>query len=239
MLRWFILVYALLCMLFFGLMGLRSKERRFATRPVEVFQDMDHQAKVKFQQPSDFFPDGQSSRKPVAGTIPMGHEVLRTPAEAAAAPEPGGYYETGLMGDYFGQGFPEKVELTQELLSRGKERYAIYCSPCHGLSGDGKGVVSQYWMGGLLPPTANLVDGRVAALPEGKLFHTITHGQGLMGPYGGNVPVADRWAIVAFVRALQQSQGGDANDPKVREAFERNLPKTAEKPKETKSGPGA
>lgn len=239
MLRWFILIYGLLCLLFFGLMGFRSPERRFAARPFEVFQDLDHQYKVRFQQPSAFFADGVSSRRPVPGTIPMGHEVLRTEAQAAMAPEPGGYFETGLIGDYFGQGFPEGLPLDPALLARGRERYAIYCSVCHGLSGDGKGVVGQYWVGGMLPPTANLVDSRVAALPDGKIFHTITNGQGLMGPYGGNIPVRDRWAIVAYVRALQKSQSGDANDPKVKEVFERGLPKPASQTGGATSGPGA
>jgi mono/diheme cytochrome c family protein len=237
MLRWFILIFALLCLLFFGLMGSRSPNRRFATRPVEVFQDMDHQYKVRFQQPSDFFPDGQASRKPVAGTIPMGHEMLRTKAEADAAPEPGGYFMTGLIGDYFGEGFPEGITVNQPLLARGKERFAIFCSPCHGLSGDGKGIVGQYWLGSTLPPTANLVDGRVSAYPEGRIFYTMGHGQGLMGPYGGNVPVPDRWAIVAFVRALQKSQVSDGNDPKVKEAFERGQPpKPAAQPQAAAAG---
>lgn len=227
MLRWFILSFAVLCVLFFGLMGSRSPGRRFADRPIEVFQDMDHQFKVRFQQKSDFFADGVASRKPVAGTIAMGHDPLRTKAEADVAPEPEGYFKTGLMGDYYGEGFPEGIAVTPELLARGKERYGIYCSPCHGLSGDGKGVVGQYWLGGTLPPTANLVDGRVSALPEGRIFSTITNGQGLMGPYGGNVSVPDRWAIVSYVRALQKSQAGDANDPRIKEAFERGAQKLA------------
>lgn len=230
MLRWFILIYAVLCFLFFGLMGFRSPDRRFATRPLEVFQDMDHQYKVRFQQPSEFFPDGMGSRKPVIGTIPMGHEILRTRSEADAAPEPGSYYMTGLVGDYFGDGFPKGVSVNAALMARGKERFTIYCSPCHGLAGDGKGIVGRYWTGGMLPPTANLVDGRVSALPDGKIFHTIGNGQGLMGSYSGNVSVEDRWAIVAYVRALQKSQGGDANDPKVKEAFERSLPKATKQP---------
>jgi mono/diheme cytochrome c family protein len=239
MLRWFILIYLVGCVLFFGLMGARSHDRRFADRPLEVFQDMDHQYKVRYQQPSNFFADGQASRKPVAGTIPMGHEVLRSKEQADRALEPGSYFATGLIGDYFGQGFPEQVRIDGELLRRGEERYGIYCSVCHGLSGDGKGVVGAYWLGGMLPPTANLVDARVSALPEGKIFHTITHGQGLMGPYGGNIPVEDRWAIVAFVRALQKSQAADAKDPKVKAAFEKALPKPAEQSGQAQSGEGA
>lgn len=234
MLRWFIVIFAVLCVLFFGLMGTRSPGRRFATRPIEVFQDMDHQFKVRFQQSSDFFADGLASRKPVAGTIAMGHDILRTKSEAASAPEPEGYYKTGMIGDYYGEGFPEEVAVTPDLVARGKERFAIYCAPCHGLSGNGKGVVAQYWLGGTLPPTANLVDGRVSELPEGRIFGAITHGQGLMGPYGGNVSVADRWAIISYLRALQKSQLGDAGDPKIKAAFEQG----AQKPAKQQEGAG-
>ena len=72
----------------------------------------------------------------------------------------------------------------------------------------------------MLPPTANLVDGRVAQLPEGQIYHTITHGKGLMGAYGGNITVNARWAIVAYLRVLQLSQKADANNPEVKKAFD-------------------
>jgi len=221
MLRWFILVFVLLSLLFFGLMGWRTPDRRFVNRPLKVFLDMDHQYKVGFQEKSDFFEDGVASRRPVAGTIPMGHRAIETREAAARLPDPGGYRETGVIGDYFGNGLPEDIEGTAALLERGQERYEIFCTVCHGASGNGKGIVSEYWLGGALPPTANLVDGRVAALPDGKIFHTITHGQGLMGPYGGNISVEDRWAIVAYVRALQKSQRANASEPEVKQAFEK------------------
>ncbi|MEM0970497.1 MAG: cytochrome c [Verrucomicrobiota bacterium] len=210
MLRWFLLAFTVFMLLFFGLMGFRYPGRRFTARPIEVFQDMDHQYKVKPQQPSDFFVDGISTRIPVEGTVAMG----ASPVIDEDLPEPGSYYFTGLVGDFFGQGFPEYVEVDEDLLKRGQERYNIYCSVCHGYDGGGKGVVSQHWLGGAMPPTANLTDARASALPEGKIYHTITNGQGLMGPYNGNVNVADRWAITAYVRALQKTAatGGVAKE---------------------------
>jgi mono/diheme cytochrome c family protein len=89
-------------------------------------------------------------------------------------------------------------------LARGKERFRITCSPCHGESGNGAGIVSKYWM---IPPTANLIDPRVKAMPEGQIFWTITHGKGLMGPYNGVLSVNDRWAITAYLRGLQAASG--------------------------------
>ena len=205
--RWFFLVLAIAVVVTVFALGPRGE--KFSDPPFMLFPDMDEQYKVTYQKPSAFFEDGSGSRKPVADTVPMGfafpHEGnegnLASPLDFGGASE---YFNTGQFGDYYGGGFPEEVELDEEFLKRGKERYQITCTPCHGESGNGGGVVSKYWT---LPPTANLVDARVSAMPEGQIFWTITHGKGLMGPYGGVVPVQDRWAIVAYVRALQAAAG--------------------------------
>lgn len=201
--RWFFLILAIAVVATVYAIGPRGE--KFSEPPFELFPDMDHQDKLRFQKPSDVFADGQGARKPVAGTVPIGYtfphadnlEDLGSAWDYSRGDE---YVSTGLFGDFYGKGYPDEFELSGEMLRRGKQRYQITCTPCHGESGNGQGVVSKYWA---IPPTANLIDPRVIAMPEGQLFWTITHGKGLMGPYRGVLSVQDRWAIVAYVRALQ------------------------------------
>lgn len=185
--------------------ALGPRGEKFQDPPFELFPDMDRQSKVKFQKPSTFFEDGSGGRKPVEGTVPLGYVFPHAGNETNLATSndfggPDSYFESGLFGDYFGKGYPEGITLDPEFLARGQERYQIYCTPCHGDSGNGGGPVAKYWA---IPPSANLIDPRVIAMPEGQLYWTIKHGKGLMGPYSGAIPVEDRWAIVAYVRALQ------------------------------------
>jgi len=91
-----------------------------------------------------------------------------------------------------------------ELIRRGKERFGIYCAVCHGASGDGQGMTGQYGVPGIANlqlPTFNS-----ETYPDGRLFNTITNGKGMMSGYGYNIPIRDRWAIVAYVRALQAAK---------------------------------
>jgi len=210
--RWFLLIYLLVAAMCVGLFG--WKGQKSVNRPFEVFQDMDHQEKVRPQSASDFFRDGNSDRPPVPGTIAMGRDLPSAPSAADGSDLPTGYFRSGTFGEYFGEGFPQQVKIAPEFLQRGQERFGIYCAVCHGHSGDGKGVVGPYWAGGVMPVTANLIDDRVKALPEGQLFWTITHGKGLMGPYGGSIPVEDRWAIVAYVRTLQHGGKAASGEPR-------------------------
>ncbi len=203
--RWFFLILAIASSAIALALGPRGT--KFSSPPFMLFPDMDNQQIVKPQKPSEFFENGQGARKPVEGTVPLG---LEFPTGKSAPTTPldfsrgDSYYDTGRFGDYFGKGFPEEVKVDGAFLERGKQRFAITCSPCHGTSGNGHGAVSKYW---LLPPTANLLDARVKKMPEGQIFSTITHGQGLMGPYNGILAVKDRWAIIAYLRALQNASG--------------------------------
>jgi len=207
--RWYFLILFLVVVLVAVASGPRGQ--KFSDPPIEVFPDMDRQYKLKFQKPSSFFVDGQGARLPVAGTVPMGYASPET-AEASEGLFPAGggwgsdYYNTGTVGDYFGDGMPEEVAIDEAFIARGKQRYQINCTPCHGESGNGVGVVSKYWA---IPPSANLIDPRVKALPDGQLYWTIVHGKGLMGPYNGTINVHDRWAIVAYLRALQNVAGAE------------------------------
>ena len=173
-----------------------------------LFPDMDNQYKVKAQKPSDFFENGQGARTPVEGTEPIGFNFPIT-SEGAVGTDldyssGSDYLNTGLFGDFYGKGFPSELKMDEAFLARGKQRYQITCTPCHGDSGNGAGVVSKYWA---IPPTANLIDPRVKDMPEGQIFWTITHGKGLMGPYNGVTSVRDRWAITAYLRGLQAAAG--------------------------------
>jgi mono/diheme cytochrome c family protein len=101
------------------------------------------------------------------------------------------------------------LPVTPALLQDGREQFEIYCTPCHGTLGDGNGITKKL---GVMPSVANLHDPRIVDLPDGEIFNTITHGKNLMGAYGPMVPVRDRWAIIAYVRALQLSWLGSTND---------------------------
>ncbi len=200
--KYFFLAYALIAVLFIGLNGFRGDKS--SKPPIRLFPDMDEQDKVKGQRPSDFFRDGFGSRKPVAGTIPHSSDDGVFPVEFGEGRE--GYYYTGRFGDFYGKGMPEELQLTEDnaeaFLRRGEERFGIYCAVCHGESGNGKGTISNYGLAGI----ANLYDYPAESYPNGRLYDVISHGKGNMSGYGYNIPVRDRWAIVAYVRALQASK---------------------------------
>jgi len=183
--------------------------------PLQVFPDMDHQPKYQPQHPSPFFADGRGGQKWVEGTVPFGYTTPGRYLQAAARNAAYGsgftnlpdYLHTGRIGDVYGDGIP--VEVTAVLLDRGQERFNIHCSVCHGATGMGNGVVQNVanWA-----TIANLQDERIRTMPDGQLYNTITNGKNTMGAYGPNIAVEDRWAIVAYLRALQRSQRGSLAD---------------------------
>jgi mono/diheme cytochrome c family protein len=101
------------------------------------------------------------------------------------------------------------LPVTAQLLTRGQQRYTIYCTPCHGATGEGTGITKKI---GAMAVVTSLHDKRVVELPDGDIFNTISNGKNLMGAYGPQIPVEDRWAIVAYVRALQLSHLGSVDD---------------------------
>ncbi len=194
--------------------GFRDSEvlpSRMAHPPIEIFPDMDHQPKFQPQHPSGFFADGRAARVLVPGTIPQGYEMkgsyLQAPAKNGTFSPVGftnqpNYYNTGKFGDVYGDGFPVEVKVDPAFIKRGRERYDINCAVCHGLAGLGNGVTGQYG----LVAIANLHDERIRLQPDGQIYSTITNGKNTMGAYGPNISLDDRWAIVAYIRALQKSQ---------------------------------
>ena len=162
---------------------------------IHIVQGMDNQARYRTQQTNPLFADTRASRAPVAGTVARG-TLIEDPA-----------VEKGYSGETWSARIP--VPVTPALLARGRQRYEIYCSPCHGLSGYGDGVVARradrLQEGTWVPPLSFHGD-QVVSRPDGHLFNTITNGIRTMPAYGSMVSVQDRWAIVAYVRALQRSQ---------------------------------
>jgi len=151
-------------------------------------QDMHDQPKMKPLRESEMFPDGRSARPLVAGTVARG--MLRED-EAFFT----GRTEAGFVSE-------PPVKVTSELLLRGRERFEVFCSPCHGRTGRGDGMVVQ--RGFKPPPTYH--SERLRTLPIGYLYDVATRGFGAMSGYAEQVPPADRWAIVAYVRVLQYSE---------------------------------
>lgn len=208
--RYFFLIYALIAVLVVGIGGFRGQH--FTKPPIQVFPDMDNQDKQKAQSPSSFFADRNGARLPVAETQPRGFNeegasLIGGIPEYEFGGEPG-YYYTGHVGDYFGTGMPGELELTPDtaaaLIRRGEERYGIYCAVCHGASGDGLGVTSKYGVPGIA--NFHLDPFKSATYPDGRMFEVITNGKGMMSGYGANIPVRDRWAIIAYVRTLQAAK---------------------------------
>ena len=146
-------------------------------------QDMANQPRQNPLSPAEIFPDGRSERPPIENTVARGSlqdDALLVPKDSNVFPVP----------------------ITAELLERGRERYGIYCTPCHGLQGDGNGMVA---MRGMKHPPSYHQD-RLRQAPNGYLYDVVTNGFGAMYGYSAQIPPRDRWAIVAYLRALQLSR---------------------------------
>ena len=135
-----------------------------------------------------FYADKRSARPLISGTVARGHLDADT------------YFYTGKIGDNDGEFMPFPV--TAEVMARGQQRFNIYCAPCHGLAGDGNGMIVQR---GFKHPPSYHID-RLRRAPIGHFFDVMTNGYGAMLDYSEQVPPADRWAIAAYIRALQLSQ---------------------------------
>src|ERR1043166_7120940 len=198
--RYFLLIFALSVIVVMAMAGKRGSTSR--KPPIEIFPDMDRQPKLRPQTFAEFFPDRMSSRLPVAGTIARskpyeidGKEVY--PYEDAPV-------NTGQIPGTTNFIATIPLPVTERLMVRGRQRFNIYCSPCHGAQGDGKGITSKLGMAVI----ADLHDGgarKVVQQPDGQIFNTITYGKTLMGAYGGVIPVESRWAIGAYVPPLHRS----------------------------------
>lgn len=173
-------------------------------------RDMQDQPKIKPLRGTTFFSDGLSSRQPIEGTVPRGYlrsdteyftgkKARSSGSQATATPT----QPTGAVAN----AYPDDVEvfplpITEDVVKRGRERYDIFCSACHGLTGNGDGMIVRRGF----RRAASFNDDRLRQAPVGHYFDAITNGWGAMPSYAPQIPVQDRWAIIAYIRALQLSQ---------------------------------
>jgi hypothetical protein len=203
--RYFILLFAVLVLIVVGVAGRRGD--LFRHRPLQIFPDMKRQLKLRPQTPNGFFASGLSSQLPPPGTIaqskPMvvgDREVFRfedAPVNTGRVPGTTNFVELNP--------FP----ITGGLLARGQQRYIIYCAPCHGQTGEGNGITKKI---GAMAIVANLHDKRIVELADGEVFNTVSYGKNNMQGYAPQIGVEDRWAIIAYLRALQLSRLGSVDD---------------------------
>lgn len=196
----FLLAIVVITLSIFGVRGMTSRRP-----PVVLFGDMDNQPKYKSQAESAFFPDGRTMRMPPPGTIQWGR--------SATAPSP--EYLAEDQAAYQLKQMP--VKLDRALLMRGQHVFNTYCVVCHGGAGLGNGVTTQYNMS----QPANYHIDRLRQETDGYFYKVITEGKGLMGAYGPSIRPGDRWAVVAYVRALQRSENATINE--VSEAMRKEL----------------
>jgi mono/diheme cytochrome c family protein len=170
---------------------------------IHMIQDMDSQPKFKAQRENPFFDDERADRLPVPGTVAQGD--LREDDHLYRGKVDGAWART----------FPQQIEPTAETMARGKQRFDIFCAPCHGLTGRGDGMVNrraqELGQGTWVPPT-DMTQDHLRAMPVGELFNSITNGVRNMPAYGPQIKPEDRWAVLMYVRALQRSRSTSVND---------------------------
>ena len=172
---------------------------------VEIVNDMRQQPKYYPQGDSAFggFNDGRAERRPVPGTMPRPEPDLFAPTNGKASDDP--FFTGQAKGLYVAQ---NQLLITPELLHLGQMRFNTYCSPCHGRAANGKGIVGarSNWI------ASNLVEDRVKEFSDGDIFDVITHGRRSMPAYRYQISEHDRWAIIAYLRAVQRTTSATIDD---------------------------
>ena len=203
--RYFLLIFAVLVLITMGVLGKRGDLSR--NRPMQIFPDMKRQAKLRPQTANGFFANGLSSQLPQPGTVAQEIPLLVAGKEVYSFEDVP--VNTGRM-----TGSTNFVELnpfpvTAQFVTRGQRQFNIYCSPCHGQTGEGTGMTKKI---GAMAVVANLHDQRIVQLTDGELFNTASYGKGVMQGYAPQISTEDRWAVIAYMRALQLSRLGTVED---------------------------
>ena len=210
--RYFYLLFIVTCLTVIGVAGFRGSKSR--QPPLEIFPDMVRQNKVRPQTPSDFFPDGRSSRAYPEGTIAQSKPYEIAGQMVLINGKPVFPYEDASINTGKVPGTTNFIEtipvpVTRQLVDRGQERFQIYCAPCHGPAGDGKGIIGKYGMA----VAGDFHSERLLKMTDGEVFSTLTLGKAPNMPaYGAIVPVEDRWAIISYIHVLQRSQLATIDD---------------------------
>lgn len=205
--RYFFAIYIAVVVAVVSILGFRGAKSE--KTPWMIFPDMDNQPRYKPQATNQYFADRMNSRPKPAGTVIRGQGWEE---KAVFSPEYGENYShsTALYEGKNEDGswateFP--IDVDNETMEMGRQKYDIFCTVCHGAAGDGKGVTSKY---GVIP--ANLLIDTYRTMPEGQIFETITNGKNTMFGYAEKITPEERWAIILYVRALQRSQSATIED---------------------------
>jgi hypothetical protein len=202
--RYFLAIFAVLVVTVVAILGFRGSH--FRKTPLYIFPDMEWQTKLRPQKDNGFFANGRTSQLPPPGTVSRSQPIQTVNGPVLA-------HESAPVNTGFSTGTNfvahNQLPITAELLKRGQQRFTINCSPCHGALGDGNGITKKI---GAMAVVANLHDKRIVEMNDGELFHVITNGRNLMGAYAGNVTIEDRWAVIAYLRALQLARLGTPDD---------------------------
>lgn len=212
---WAIYTLIMLVMASFIPLALLAKARySYSSQPrVHIIQDMDNQPRYNTQAANGMFADGRAMRLPVPGTVAQGHlddddHFYRGFVQIKNA-------DTGKWEVQYFKSMPEQVTVDMPTIKRGQTLFAIYCAPCHGLDGRGKGQIFQRAQkinqGSFVAPS-DLHSEVVVVREDGHLYNTIRNGIRNMPAYGSQIKTKDRWAIVAYVRALQLAQNATLDD---------------------------
>lgn len=205
--RIFLAIFVFTVLAVFSIFGLRGSKS--TKPPIEIFPDMDHQARYKPQGANSFFSDGRNDRPVPANTVARGNYFNQAKVFSADFSDP------NLGNASFNQGRDAAgnlvkripMEVTYELMETGRQKYEIFCISCHGAAGDGNGVTKQY---GVLATSYH--DDRLRTVEDGHIYDVITNGKGLMYPLKDRMTPEERWATVLYVRALQRSQNAKVDD---------------------------
>jgi mono/diheme cytochrome c family protein len=214
--RYFLAIFAVGVLATVGVLGFRGSH--FRKPPLYIFPDMERQPKLRPQTANAFFDDGMSSRLPVAATIARSQPIQV--GDKLIYPWQDTPVTTGRVTGT--TNFVELIPLpvTAELMQRGEQVFNITCAACHSRLGDGNGTPKRI---NAMAVVGNLHDKRIVELTDGELFNAVSYGKNLMQGYAGTIPIKDRWAAIAYLRALQLSRLGSLGE--VPEAVRETLKK--------------
>lgn len=204
--RYVLIGIAMMVFLVVSLAGFRGDISRKA--PIELIADMDRQPKLRPLEPNSFFANGMSSQPLVKGTVRQSEAIPLADGSDVYPFETEHPAVSGLQTGTTNAVANIPLEVSMGLMERGREKYTITCVPCHGGQGDGNGVVKYFGISAV----KSLHDPDVVKQSDGDIYRTITLGKGVMKGYANTLSIEDRWAIVAYARALQLSRLGTEDE---------------------------